>query len=208
MKKNKLYILILFFILNPLIAQKSVEPVKFKANRIEYIYKKGKEQVICRGNARMERSDFFLKANLIRIYGKDRNFAKAFRKVKMVNKKDNVIVYGDYAEYDNVDGYVKVFKSPRLVYTNEKLEIKSAVMESYLNENKSIALGDVKITQTNYVAYSEKAVYLQNRNLIELTGDPVVYYNKNEFRAEKIIVYIKKEIIKLYDRVVAKIKSK
>ncbi|MBU1075934.1 MAG: hypothetical protein KKH98_01490 [Spirochaetes bacterium] len=208
MNQNKTSILVLFLLFGICFAQTSVEPIKFKADRIEYIYKKGNEEVICRGNAIVERSDFFLKAQLIRIYGEDRNFVKAFQKIKMVNKIDNVIVYGDYAEYDNISGYAKVFKSPKLVVTNENLEITSAVMETYLNENKSIALGDVKITQTNYTAYSEKAVYLQNRGMIELTGDPKVYQENDMFSAEKIVVYIKKKLIKLYNKVVSKITSK
>ena len=202
--------LLLFFIffINILSTQEISEPIKFKADQIEYIYKKGKEKVTCRGSARIERSDFFLKAYLIRIYGINRNFSKADKHVKMINKKDNVVIYGDYAEYDNVKGYAKVFKSPRLIFTNENLEIISAVMETFLNEHKSIALGDVKITQTNYTAYSEKAVYWHEKEIIELTGDPIVYYGSDVFQAEKIIVYIKKEIVKLYDNVKAKVISK
>ena len=208
MKKNSLTVLILFLLFNLTWAQESTEPIKFKADRVEYIYKKGKEKVTCKGNARLERSDFFLKAKLIYIYGVKKDFAEAYNNVKMLNKIDNVEIYGDYAEYDNAKGYAKVFKSPKLIYTNEKLEIESAVMETFLNENKSIALGDVKITQTNYVAYCEKAVYWQKKEMIELTGDPVVYYGKNVFKAKKIIVYIKKTTVKLYDDVRVRIISK
>lgn len=208
MKRTNL-ILLLFFLLTSLLwANETAEPIKFKADRMEYIYKKGKEQVICRGRARVERSDFSLKARLIYIYGENRDFVKAYNDVKMINKIDEVVIYGDYAEYDNIAGYGKVFKSPRLVYTNEKLEMESAIMETFINENRSIAFGDVKITQTNYVAYCEKAIYWHKKDTIELTGDPVIYYEENLFRAEKIIIYIKKKLVKLYGNVRARISSK
>ena len=189
-----------------LFAQKKVEPIKFEANRVEYIFKKGKEKTICRGNAKIWRSDFILKANLIKIYGKKNDYAEAFRKVKIVSPKDNAIITGDYAEYDNVKGYAKVFKNPVLEVTNRKLKIKSAIMENYINENIAIALGDVKITQTNYTAFCEKGVYYKDKEKIELTGDPVVYYENDVFKSRKIIVYIKQKRVKLYGDVEAKIR--
>ncbi len=189
-----------------LFAQKKVEPIKFEANRVEYIFKKGKEKTICRGNAKIWRSDFILKANLIKIYGKKNDYAEAFRKVKIVSPKDNAIIIGDYAEYDNVKGYAKVFKNPVLEVTNRKLKIKSAIMENYINENIAIALGDVKITQTNYTAFCEKGVYYKDKEKIELTGDPVVYYENDVFKSRKIIVYIKQKRVKLYGDVEAKIR--
>ena len=202
-------VFIFFFLVVGLVSAKEAnEPVKFKADKMEYVFKKGKEQVTCRGRAIMERSDFYLKARLIHIYGEKRDNAKAYNDVKMVNKIDNVIIFGDYAEYDNNAGYAKVFKSPKLIHTNQKLEITSAVMETFLNENRSVAIGDVKITQTNYVAYAERAVFRHNKDTIELTGRPVVYYEKNEFRAKKIIVYTKKNLVKLYDDLGIRIRSK
>ncbi len=208
MKRSSLALLFFFLIPGLANAKKPAEPIKFKADKMEYVFKKGKEKVTCRGRARMERSDFFLKARLIHIIGPNKDFAKAYNNIKMVNKNDNVVIYGDYAEYDNIEGYAKVFKSPKLVYTNEKLEIESAVMETFLNENKSIARGDVKITQTNYVAYSEKAVYFHKKKTIELTGSPVVYRGKNVFRARKMIVFTDSNLIKLYDEVRTKIYPK
>ena len=175
MKKNSLFILLLLLFCNLIWAEEAVEPIQFKADRVEYIYKKGKEKITCKGNARIERSDFFLNAKLIYIYGEKRDFVKAHNNIKMVNKIDNVEIYGDYAEYDNIKGYAKVFKSPKLIYTNEKLEIVSAVMETFLNESRSVALGNVKISQTNYVAYCEKAVFWQKKEMIELTVNPCVY---------------------------------
>jgi lipopolysaccharide export system protein LptA len=181
------------------------EPIRFKADKMEYVFRKGAEQVTCRGRARMERSDFFLNAKLIHIYGEKKDYAKAYEDIKMVNKIDQVVIFGNYAEYDNPAGYAKVFKSPRLVYTNQDLEITSAVMETFLNENRSVAIGNVKITQTNYTAYGEKAVFNHNTDTIELTGNPVAYMNKNMFRAKKIVVYTEKKLVKLYDSVQSRI---
>jgi len=208
MKKSNWILIALFIALESIVSGKTVEPITFKADRVEYIYKKGKEKVTCKGNSKIERSDFFMKAETIYIFGEKRDFSKAYKDIHMINKIDNVEIFGDYAEYDNIKGYAKVFQSPRLIYTNDKLEITSAIMESYLNESKSIAIGNVKIIQTNYVAYCEKAVYWQKKEIIELTGDPIVYYEKNVFQGNKIIVYINKKMVKLYDNVKAKIISK
>lgn len=191
-----------------LFAQKNIEPIKFEANRVEYIFKKGKEKTICRGNAKIWRSDFILKANLIKIYGKKNNYAEAFKRVKIISHKDDAIITGDYAEYDNVKGYAKVFKNPVLEVTNRKLRIESAIMENYINENIAVALGDVKITQTNYTAFCEKGVYYKDKEKIELTGNPVVYYENDVFKSKKIIVYIKQKRVKLYGDVEAKIRPR
>ncbi len=207
MKKNNL--LIIFFVLIGYTGygETGIEPIQFKANRVEYVYKKGAEKTICRGNARIWRSDFFLKANVIKLFGKDNNSAKAYRNVLLISKTNDVVITGGYGEYDNIKSYAKIFKNPVLQVTNKKLIITSSLMESYIKENKSIALGDVKITQTNYTAYGEKCVYYQNKDKIELTGSPIVYYDNNFFAAEKIIVYIKNKRVKLYGKVKAKLVS-
>ncbi len=218
MKKSrslKLYFAIFLFLslwwwnilISYLFSQK-VEPIKFEANRVEYVFKKGKEKTICKGNAKIWRSDFILKARLIKIYGKKNDYAQAFRNVKIVSPKDNAIITGDYAEYDNIRGYAKVFKNPVLVVTNRKLRIESAVMENYIQENKAIALGDVRIYQTNYTAFCEKGIYYKDKDKIELIGNPIVYYGKDVFKSRKIFVYIKQKKVKLYGDVEAKIMPK
>jgi len=211
MKRKNEFILIsfwFFLLLNcDFLKAQNVEPIQFKADQVEYNYKKENEEIICQGNAQAERSDFFLKAVVIQIYGKNRNFLKAYNKVKLINKTNNTVITGDYAEYNNTNSYAKFFKSPKLVQTNQHLVIESAVMESYISENRSIALGDVVIIQTNYIAYCEKGEYFQNQDFIELTGNPVVYQKKDKFEAKKIVIYIKKKLIKLYDDVYARIVS-
>ncbi len=208
MKRRSNFISIIFIlILNFFLYGEKVEPIQFKADKIEYTFKEGAERVKCIGHAIIERSDFFLKGDTINIIGKDRNIAKAYNHVKIINKMDNVEIIGDYAEYNNTNSYVKVFKSPKLTYTNQKLVITSAVMESFLAENRSVALGNVKIVQTNYTAYSERGEYFQNKDLIELTGNPIVYYDQNKFKAKKIVIYIKNKLIKLYNDVFSRLKS-
>lgn len=209
MKKSRLIFFLMFLILDSFMlqAQKS-EPIQFKADKVEYIFKKGNEQTICRGNAKVWRSDFILKANLIKLYGKDNNISKAFRNVVIISPKDNTIITGDYAEYNNETGYAKVFKNPVLNVTNKKLQIKSGIMENYINENKSVAIGNVKIAETNFTAYCEKGIYYKDEDKIELRGNPVVYYGKDVFRSKKIVVYIKRKNVKLYGDVSASITSK
>jgi len=206
-KTNK--IIYLFFLLFPVFcfAQETVEPIKFKANKVIYYFKKGKEKTICKGNAKIWRSDFFLQANKIEIYGKENNISKAYNNVKIISYKDSTIITGGYAEYNNETSYAKVFKNPILTVTNEKLTIHSGIMENFIKENRAVAIGNVVIEQTNYTAYCEKGVYYRDKQLIELTGNPVVYYEDNIFKSEKIIVYIKKKNIKLYGRVYAKLIS-
>ncbi|MBN1898364.1 MAG: hypothetical protein JW827_06275 [Spirochaetes bacterium] len=208
MKKCRIMILVILSQIGLIFSQESVEPIKFEADRVEYVFKKGNEKTLCRGNAKIWRSDFTLFAQLIKIIGKDNNYAEAYNKVKLISPKDNTIITGGYAEYDNVKGYAKVFKSPVLVVTNRDVTITSAVMENYMNENISIALGDVKITQTNYVAFCEKGIYYKDQDKIEMLGNPIVYYDKDEFRSKKIIVYIKEKKVKLYDDVEAEIRPK
>lgn len=205
MRKSKLPIRIILLFLPVLVMGETVEPIQFSADKMEYTYKEGQERVKCIGHARIERSDFFLKGNTIILFGKDRNIAKAYDNVRMINKIDNVTIDGHYAEYYNTNSYMKVFKSPRLTSTNQHLVITSAVMESFLKENRSVAMGDVKITQTNYTAYGEKGEFFQNKDLIELTGGPIVYYGRDKFQARKIVVYIKKNLVKLYNDVFARI---
>ncbi len=189
---NYLYLLFIFLIFI------SAEPIKFRANKVEYFYKKGKEKTICRGDAEIWRSDFYLRSNLIYIYGKDYSIAKCYGNVKIISRKDEAIITGGYAEYDNIKEYARVFKNPVLVLTNRKITIKSALMETYPAKQISIALGNVIVTGTNFIAKGEKGIYYKERGVIELTGKPEVIQNEDVFKGNKIVVYIHKKKIKLY----------
>lgn len=184
----------------------TVEPIRFTADKVEYTYREGAEKVKCMGNARIERSDFFLKANTVIILGKDRNQAKAYDNVRIINRQNQIVIEGHYAEYNNTNSYMKVFKSPRLISTNKRVTITSAVMESFLSEDRSVATGSVRIVQTNYTADAEKAEYFQGLDQIELTGDPVVYSGSDTFQARKIIIYVKQKLVKMFNDVYAVIK--
>ena len=72
-------------------AEKAVEPIEFKADRVEYVYKKGKEKVTCKGNALVERSDFNMKADLIHILGANKDYVKAYDNIKMDPDSDRII---------------------------------------------------------------------------------------------------------------------
>ncbi len=207
MKRNRLIFVLFLFIttVTEINYSQEVKPLKFEANRVEYTFKKGHEKTICKGNAKIWRDDFILKADLIKIYGKNNDYAEAFNNVVIISPKDDIIITGDYAEYDNIKGYAKVFKNPVLEVTNRRLRIESAVMENYINENKAIALGAVRFSQTNYTGFSEKGVYYRAQYKIELTGNPIVYYDRNTFKSRKIIVYIRDKKVKLYGDVEATI---
>jgi len=207
MKLNRFFVIILIFFIKNLFSE-TTRPISFQADRVEYIFKKGKEQTICKGKAKIWRDDFIINADLIKIYGSKNEFSEAYKNVKIVSIPDNVIITGDYAEYNNTNSYAKVFKNPVLYVTNEKLRIESAVMESYFDENIAVALGEVIITQTNYKAFCEKGVYYKDKNIIELSGNPVVYYDNDKFKSKKIIIYVKEKRVKLFGDIEAMVFSK
>ncbi len=205
--RDKILIFVLLFLFPLILESKDNPPIRFKANKVEYIYKKGKEATICRGSAHIWRNDFDLDAYIIKLYGKDNDIAKAYKNVILKSKTNNIIIKSDYAEYNNKISYAKFFKNPILKETNRKLEIRSALMESYIDKNISIALGNVFIKGTNYTAYCEKCIYYQDKARIELVGNPIVYYEDDIFKSDKIIVYIRKKKVKLYGNVEANLSS-
>jgi len=71
-----------------------------------------------------------------------------------------------------------------------------------------VALGEVIITQTNYKAFCEKGVYYKDKNIIELSGNPVVYYDNDKFKSKKIIIYVKEKRVKLFGDIEAMVFSK
>ena len=83
---KKLDRIILLFLLLPVFSfsQETIEPIKFKANKVIYYFKKGREKTICKGKAMIWRSDFFLEADKIVIYGKENSISKAYNNVKII----------------------------------------------------------------------------------------------------------------------------
>jgi lipopolysaccharide export system protein LptA len=69
-----------------------------------------------------------------------------------------------------------------------KLIIKSGFFENRENDNLILLQIGVRILKEDLACRSEFAVYYRDRNVLELTGMPVVYRKDDVFRASRITV--------------------
>lgn len=120
--------------------------------------------------------------------------------VKVEDKKEGYIIYGnrlDYLKGENymriTGGYSNLYERPTIIFTNKDIVASSIVMEKYDNENKANLLGNVEIIQGNRKATSRWAEYFISRKEIILTGNPVLEEEESKFFTSKIIVNIEKQ---------------
>lgn len=204
----KLEIKVIFFILIASVilrAEKLDEPVKFKADKVKYLSKKGKEIIKCIGNSEISQGTSSVAAYIIEIYGKKRELSKCRKDVIITDIEDEVYIYGDYAEYDSTKKYAKVNKNPSMYLKKNDLTLKSDIIERFMLEKRSIATGSLEFEQENIKGSSERGVYFEDKNEIILEGNPVVMIDDDIYKSDIIAFYPDEKKAKLLGNVRAEI---
>lgn len=142
------------------------------------------------------------------IYGEGGEWVKAREKVKLINKEDRTVSFGDFFEYLKSTGATKlVAKSGNETLTimhNSKneptYEIKAATVSRSYEKARPQARGKVKINQvpkdkTTEPAKlgSEWAEMFREHKIIEMHGSPYILGSMGRVNAREIILYYEEE---------------
>lgn len=181
-------------------------PVEISANRLEYIKKE--DTIICRGNVTVVQGNTKIKADMMRVKGDKHKYIKCFNNVKIIDTEKDIVLTGDFAEYYSLEQYAKMSKNPVLKLNNNSTTVRSELMERFIAERRAVALGNVIIKQEDITTISERAVYFEEFNRLELDGKPVLKTKTDEYRSERMVFLLDEKKVILIGDVEAKITPK
>ena len=116
--------------------------------------------------------------------------------VRVVNREDNLTVYGDsLVNFDRLR-YAVVSANPKMVQVDtasdgqvDTLVVVSDVMESFRGSvQQFVARGNVAIARTDFAARCGEATYRMKQDRMILRDRPVVWHERNQVSGDSIVV--------------------
>ncbi|MDR2702239.1 MAG: hypothetical protein LBB72_07390 [Spirochaetaceae bacterium] len=165
----------------------------FKADKMNDSRASGKETLVLTGNAEVRSNTILLRADRIEIQGKDNEFIDCSGNVWGFEEEKNIIFQSDRLRYDRQLKIARLEGNATLEDWQNEVVAKGRFIE--YNDKTEIAIFQVavRLFKENIVCRSEYAVYLRTEKLLYLSGFPVVFIKKDEFRAERMLVYLDTE---------------
>lgn len=142
-----------------------------------------------RGHARVKQGSTALYTEKIDIIGEKGEIFIIPSRVKIIDSASRSSVQADYAEYHRFSKTAFFKKNCRITHQdkkNKKTVIRSHELQQDFQNNISYAYGDVIITNDNYSAKSQRAIYWQNTSKLALQEKAYIYQTNTVYHAQEI----------------------
>jgi lipopolysaccharide export system protein LptA len=192
-KKRFLFLIMLLFSLLPITA----EQYSFTSDFLKSVMAEGKENTLLEGNVLIQSEKKKIKADRVEILGKDFQFFICEGNVEVEDLEKNFTLTSDVFHYDNDNRIIRITGPSMMEDRENKMIIKCSYLENREKEDLIIIQVGVRILKEDLACRSEFAVYYRDRNVLELTGLPVVYRKDDVFRASRITVDLDTDEIRM-----------
>lgn len=182
------------------------DTTELKSNQL--IYYTEKEYAIATGGVRITQIESRIFSDTLD-YFRDKRFSIARGNVVALNLKDNLKIYSDYLQNDQIKRYSLVLGKPILIQIDTSSEnridtliIVAEKMEAYReNENIFIAIDSVKMWRNEFSSTSNYAIYNKDEGKIFTSSvneiQPLFWYSENLAYGDSVEVFVEKNKIKL-----------
>jgi lipopolysaccharide export system protein LptA len=180
----------------------------FRADRMSGGRASGKEITLLTGHAEVRSDNLLLKANHIELQGEDNQFIDCSGDVWGMEEKKNILFQTDRLRYDRKLKIARLEGNSTLEDKENEIVVKGRYIE-YDDQNEiTVFQISVRLFKDDMVCRSEYAVYRRQAKLLELSGFPVVFKKKDEFRADRIRVDLDTDDVTMEGSVSGSIKEK
>lgn len=173
----------------------------FSGDRVSSVFAKGKERTLLSGHAKIISDANTIIANEIELFGEDSNYAECRGSVHMINVERGMELTCDELFYDRATKISRVQGNAVMVDRKNEVVVKGGFLENREEEDLVIIQIGVRILKEDMSCRAEFAKYLRKQDLLELTGMPVVFWKGDQYRAQKIIIDLKNDEVKLENNV-------
>ena len=190
-----------------LAGEAAAEVFHFSGTKMSTSLAKGKERTILRGNAEIQSDDKHITAEEIEIFGKDFQFAECRGKVTAVDTEKDIHISCDRLVYDR---FAKIIRAEGNAYMEDRkneIIVRGHHLENRDRDDITLIQIGVRIVKKDLAARAEFARYQRKTDILELSGMPVAYWKKDEYRAARIVMNLDTEEITLLGEVKGSILS-
>ncbi len=220
---NKILGLLLtaFMILSPALAEDipaeeteaaaEKDTFSFSADNTEAVLASGREHTTLTGNAVIITNNKEIHADLIEIYGQDFEIAECSGNVTVIDMENDTTLTCSSLKFNRTTEVIVVRGYSEMEDRKNELIAKSGYIEEKSKEKFTTLQIGVRILKIadnqEMTCRSEYAGYDRDANILELTGNPRVYWKGDTYIATRIVIDLDTDEIKLEGNVSGSITS-
>lgn len=173
------------------------ETFRFSGDRMATSLARGKERTLLRGNAEIRTDNTHISAEEIEIFGKDFQFAECRGKVTARDSEKDILITSDMLYYNRFSKTILAEGNAYMEDRKNEIIVRGHRIEHRDKEDITFIQIGVRIVKKDLAARAEFAKYDRGSDLLELSGMPVVFWKKDEYRASRIVMNLETEEITL-----------
>jgi lipopolysaccharide export system protein LptA len=160
----------------------------FSGASMTSIFAQGRERTLIKGQAFVRSDSVEITAGEVELYGKNFQFAECRGGVTIVDSEKDITITCAAAYYDRSSKFTRATGGVVMEDRKNEVIVKSQRLENRSEDDLVILQAAVRILKPDLSARSEFARYDRAAKKLELSGLPLVFRKKDEFRAVRIIV--------------------
>jgi len=168
------------------------EDYYLEADRVVGNFAEGIRTVRALGHVKLVQGPTEITADELYYYDREQ-IALLKGRVVVLDREKDARLEGRYLEYHRADRYVILTEKPELFLVNRAggdVHVTGKVMEYYLDEDRGVASGGVRIDQEELYAEGDRATYYGGDNKIILEGDPIAWRGDDKAGGELMTMYL------------------
>ena len=183
------------------LGQEDSDSFSFSGDSTSISFSEDSRRTILSGNARITSDDMTIHAAVIELFGEDFRYARCRGDVQVENDLQKISLSTDSLFYDRDRDFLQIRDYVEMVDLENEIVIKCGYLEYYNESDLSIFQIGVRILKAaeegQMVCRSDFARYDRQADTLQLSGDPVVYWKGDRYRAVSITINLETEEITL-----------
>lgn len=185
----------------------AADTFRFTGERMSTSLAKGKERTILKGSARIKSDQTEITADEIEIYGKDFQFAECRGSVVAREYEKKLYITCETLHFDRVSKNLLATGNAYMEDEKNEIIVRGHRLENKDKEDLVVVQIGGRIIKKDLAARAEFTTYRRDTNTLELSGMPVLFWKKDEYRATRIVMNLDTEEITLLGAVTGTIVS-
>ena len=208
MKTINILIFILIFISSVFSENKDFN---FSSDRTSISLAEGSELTRLLGNAKISSEDTNISADSIELFGEDFRYARCSGNVLVVDTKQGIRITTENLFYDREKELMTISGYAEMIDQKNEIVVKGSYFENRGKENITIIQIGVRILKASdndsMTCRSEYAKFNRDKEILDLSGMPLVIWKDDEYRATRITINLETDEITLTGEVSGTIRS-
>ncbi|TVQ26055.1 MAG: hypothetical protein EA382_06105, partial [Spirochaetaceae bacterium] len=189
------------------VASAAAGDLTFSADRSSSVFAEGRERIRLTGNARVESAEFLIVAPSIEIFGDDQRYLRATGGVTVIDRENDLFLTSDEILIDRTDDWLRASGGAYMEDRANDIVVKGALIQNWNAINLTEISVNVRIIGDDYTARGQFARYRRDTEILELSGNPEVFWKGDEYRASRITIDLANDEIEFVGDVRATVRT-